>query len=115
MGAAAAVLLWVTGRVTLGLHNELATLLTLAAGHSAVCHCCRYAEFSGFHGILAALLVAVKQIMPQQEVILGGAIRLSARVRSLRVHAWCHVTLGGRSSTHKAPCWWPGSCSVRVL
>jgi hypothetical protein len=27
------------------------------------------------------MLVAVKQIMPQQEVILGGAIRLSARVR----------------------------------
>lgn len=26
------------------------------------------------------MLVAVKQIMPQQEVILGGAVRLSARV-----------------------------------
>lgn len=27
------------------------------------------------------MLVAVKQIMPQQEVMLGGAVRLSARVR----------------------------------
>ncbi|KAF6261762.1 eukaryotic integral membrane protein-domain-containing protein [Scenedesmus sp. NREL 46B-D3] len=37
-----------------------------------------YSEFSGFHGILAALLVAVKQIMPDQEVILAGFLRLKA-------------------------------------
>lgn len=43
-------------------------------------HGCRYTEFSGFHGILAGLLVAVKQIMPNQEVILGGIFRTSARV-----------------------------------
>jgi hypothetical protein len=30
------------------------------------------------------MLVAVKQIMPHQEVILGGVLRLSARVRELR-------------------------------
>jgi hypothetical protein len=44
--------------------------------------CCRYAEFSGFHGLLAALLVAVKQIMPDHEVILAGFLRLKAAVSS---------------------------------
>lgn len=37
-----------------------------------------YKEFSGFHGLLAALLVAVKQIMPDHEVILAGFLRLKA-------------------------------------
>jgi hypothetical protein len=29
---------------------------------------CRYVSVSGFHGVLAGFLVAVKQIMPDQEV-----------------------------------------------
>ena len=29
---------------------------------------CRYAPISGFHGVLAGFLVAVKQIMPDQEI-----------------------------------------------
>jgi hypothetical protein len=42
----------------------------------------RYAEFTGFHGIIGALLVSVKQIMPDHEVKLFGAIQLKARVRT---------------------------------
>eukprot|EP00878_Enallax_costatus_P029224 GHUV01031669.1.p1 GENE.GHUV01031669.1~~GHUV01031669.1.p1 ORF type:complete len:308 (+),score=60.09 GHUV01031669.1:444-1367(+) len=38
-----------------------------------------YSEFDGFHGILAGLLVAVKQIMPEHEVILAGLVKLKAR------------------------------------
>lgn len=42
----------------------------------------RYTEFTGFHGIIGALLVSVKQIMPDHEVKLFGAIQLKARVSS---------------------------------
>ncbi|GBF88880.1 hypothetical protein Rsub_01379 [Raphidocelis subcapitata] len=38
-----------------------------------------YAQFSGFHGIVGALLVAVKQIMGDADVKLGAATRLPAR------------------------------------
>ncbi|KAF8062961.1 haloacid dehalogenase-like hydrolase domain-containing protein [Scenedesmus sp. PABB004] len=38
-----------------------------------------YTQFTGFHGVLAGLLVAVKQIMPDHEVVLGGMLRLRAR------------------------------------
>mmetsp|Transcript_21757 Transcript_21757/g.37101 ORF Transcript_21757/g.37101 Transcript_21757/m.37101 type:complete len:322 (+) Transcript_21757:16-981(+) len=38
-----------------------------------------YHQFTGFHGILAALLVAVKQIMPTHEVKLFGAVKLSVK------------------------------------
>lgn len=46
----------------------------------------RYSEFNGFHGILAGLLVAVKQIMPDHEVILAGLFKLKARVRAQHKH-----------------------------
>jgi len=38
-----------------------------------------YTRFSGFHGVIAGLLVAVKQIMPDQEVKIFGAVKLRAR------------------------------------
>jgi hypothetical protein len=41
---------------------------------------CRYTRFSGFHGVIAGLLVAVKQIMPDQEVKMFGTLKLRARV-----------------------------------
>lgn len=73
--------------------------------HVGLMPCCRYTEFSGFHGILAAMLVAVKQIMPQQEVILGGAVRLSARVsRSRSTDACSHMAHAPRDSNSRYTC-----------
>jgi hypothetical protein len=40
-----------------------------------------YTEFYGFHGIAAGLLVAVKQILGDQEVKLFGVVRINVRVR----------------------------------
>jgi len=40
-----------------------------------------YTQFSGFHGVSAALLVAVKQIMPHHEIKLLGPLRFSAKAR----------------------------------
>lgn len=37
----------------------------------------RYYEFSGFHGLLAAIVVAVKQVMPEHEAKLFGVIKLT--------------------------------------
>lgn len=42
--------------------------------------CCSYAQFSGFHGLLGALLVAVKQIMPDHELKLLGFLQLKTKV-----------------------------------
>ncbi len=42
-----------------------------------------YTQFSGFHGVTAGLLVAVKQVMPHHEFKLLGPIRFSAKVRML--------------------------------
>jgi len=42
-----------------------------------------YTQFSGFHGVIGGLLVAVKQIMADQEIKLGGVVQLPARVRAL--------------------------------
>lgn len=39
---------------------------------------CRYAPISGFHGVLAGFLVAVKQIMPDQEI--AAFFKLRAKV-----------------------------------
>jgi len=38
-----------------------------------------YTEFSGFHGIVAGLLVAVKQIMPDHEVKLFGVLSITVK------------------------------------
>mmetsp|Transcript_36298 Transcript_36298/g.91666 ORF Transcript_36298/g.91666 Transcript_36298/m.91666 type:complete len:308 (-) Transcript_36298:710-1633(-) len=38
-----------------------------------------YTEFSGFHGLIAALLVAVKQIMPHHELKLAGTFKLRVK------------------------------------
>jgi membrane associated rhomboid family serine protease len=40
-----------------------------------------YTEFYGFHGILAGLLVALKQVMQDQDVMLFGAVKISIKVR----------------------------------
>lgn len=41
----------------------------------------RYKEVSGFEGIVAACLVAIKQIMPDNEImLLTGVIRFRAKV-----------------------------------
>ena len=39
-----------------------------------------YTEFYGFHGIAAGLLVAVKQVMGEQEMTLFGTFKLSFKV-----------------------------------
>jgi hypothetical protein len=40
----------------------------------------RYKEFAGFEGVIAGCLVAVKQILPENEVVLLGVIRFRAKV-----------------------------------
>ena len=42
---------------------------------------CRYTEVGGSEGIVAGCLVAVKQLMPENEVTLLGFIRFRAKVR----------------------------------
>ena len=42
---------------------------------------CRYTEISGFQGILAGLLVALKQVIPENEVTLLQVFKLRAKVR----------------------------------
>ena len=42
---------------------------------------CRYAEVSGFQGILAGLLVALKQTIPDTDVTLLRVIKFRAKVR----------------------------------
>ena len=37
----------------------------------------RYMPFAGFHGVLAGLLVGIKQIIPDQEVLL---VKIKAKV-----------------------------------
>jgi hypothetical protein len=39
-----------------------------------------YIKFHGFHGIAAGLLVAVKQVMQDQDVMLFGSLKISIRV-----------------------------------
>lgn len=39
-----------------------------------------YTEFSGFHGLVAALLVAVKQTMPHSEAKVLGVVKLRIKV-----------------------------------
>lgn len=39
-----------------------------------------YTEFCGFHGLVAALLVAVKQIMPHHELKFAGVLKLRVKV-----------------------------------
>ena len=41
---------------------------------------CRYMQFYGYHGILAGIIVAVKQVMPEHEAKLFGVVRLSFKV-----------------------------------
>lgn len=68
---------------------------------------CRYSEFTGFHGILAGLLVAVKQIMPDHEVILGGLVKLKAKVwtgrscSSVYLQLQISGTCGQQSMSHR--------------
>lgn len=38
-----------------------------------------YSEFNGFHGVLAGLLVGVKQIMPDHEIKLVGVVKLRVK------------------------------------
>jgi hypothetical protein len=40
----------------------------------------RYAPLSGFHGVLAGFLVAVKQLMPEQEITVLFVLKLRAKV-----------------------------------
>jgi len=43
-------------------------------------HTYRYMEVSGFHGVIAGCLVAVKQLIPDTEVTLLRVIRFHAKV-----------------------------------
>ena len=40
-----------------------------------------YTKFYGFHGIAAGLLVALRQVMQDQEVLLFGSIKIGIKVR----------------------------------
>lgn len=40
-----------------------------------------YSEFCGFHGLVAAMLVAVKQVMPHHEAKLFGALKIRVKVK----------------------------------
>lgn len=44
---------------------------------------CRYAEISGFHGVVAGMLVAVKQLTPDTEITVVQIVKLRAKVRHL--------------------------------
>ncbi len=48
-----------------------------------MCPLRRYAEVSGFQGILAGLLVALKQTIPDSDVTLLRVIKFRAKVRLL--------------------------------
>ena len=43
--------------------------------------CLRYREIAGFEGVLAGCLVALKQIMPDNEVVVLKVIRFRVKVR----------------------------------
>eukprot|EP00798_Chlamydomonas_sp_ICE-L_P004187 gene4187-14288_t len=47
-----------------------------------------YTEFCGFHGVLAGLLVGVKQIMPDHEIKLLGFLRISVKWQPEATHQW---------------------------
>lgn len=61
---------------------------TVREGDDCLCGCqclillfnCRYTQFSGFHGVVAGLLVAVKQIMPDHEVTIARVFKIRAKV-----------------------------------
>ena len=42
-----------------------------------------YAQLGGFHGMVAAFLVAIKQLMPEQELTLFGVFKFRAKVTAL--------------------------------
>lgn len=44
---------------------------------------CRFSEFNGAHGIIAGCLVALKQVMPDQDVSLGSWSGGKIRVKHL--------------------------------
>lgn len=48
----------------------------------------RYTEFSGFHGVIGGLVVALKQVMSDQEIKLAGLPPLRAKVRGHALHGW---------------------------
>ena len=50
---------------------------------SSVASVRRYMEVSGFHGIVAGCLVAVKQIMPDTEVTLVRVVKFHAKASAL--------------------------------
>lgn len=62
----------------------------------------RYSEISGFHGIIAGMLVAIKQVTPDTEVTVLQIVKLRAKVwiaffpqRGLLQHIACkmHILL----------------------
>jgi hypothetical protein len=44
---------------------------------------CSYSEISGFHGIIAGMLVAIKQLTPETEITVLQIVKLRAKVRRL--------------------------------
>ena len=52
-----------------------------------VCMRLRYREIAGFEGVLAGCLVALKQIMPDNEVVVLKFIRFRVKVRCLSATA----------------------------
>ena len=45
----------------------------------------RYMEVTGFQGIIGACLVAVKQVMPEDEITVLSFIRFRAKVRAIKL------------------------------
>ena len=60
----------------------------------------RYAEFGGFHGVIAALLVAVRQLSPEQPLIPYGPVQLQLRAKHflgiyvVSTLVWCILSGG---------------------
>lgn len=44
---------------------------------------CSYSEISGFHGVVAGMLVAIKQLTPETEITVLQIVKLRAKVLHL--------------------------------
>jgi hypothetical protein len=63
---------------------------------------CSYSEISGFHGVLAGMLVAIKQLTPETEITVLQIVKLRAKVRrppsplvAFHMHQLCAHAIAG--------------------
>lgn len=73
------------------------------------CIVCRYAEFGGFHGVIAALLVAVRQLSPEEPLIDFGPARLQLRAKVCARAASAPLSPVSQSTRRAARC---GRCAA---